>query len=103
MFELFFLIALIGAVVILPLVLVGLVLKLLFHLVILPFQLLGAVIGLGVTGLVLGLLAIVFGSVIGLITLAGALVAGIPILVVGLIAWGLIRLIRRDRKMETSV
>jgi hypothetical protein len=98
MFELLFVMALIGAVILLPLVVIGLVLRLLFDIVILPFQILGAVIGLSVTGLVLGAIALVLAGVLGLITLVGVAVAGLPLLVFGLLIWGLVRLLRREKR-----
>jgi hypothetical protein len=99
MLELLFLVALAGAVILLPLVVIGLVLRLVFHLVLLPFKLLGAIIGLGVTGLVFAVLAVVLALVIGTLTLVGAIVAGAPILLLAGIIWGLVRLARREKKV----
>ncbi len=99
MLELLFLVALLGAIVVLPLVLIGLVLRLAFAIVLLPFKLLGAIIGLGVTGLVLGTLAVVLVLGAGALALAGVVVAGLPILLCVGIVWGLVRLLRRQKKV----
>jgi membrane-anchored protein YejM (alkaline phosphatase superfamily) len=79
-------------------VIVGIVLRLVFSIVLLPFRLLGAIIGLGVAGLVFAVLAVVLALIIGTLTLVGAVVAGAPILLLAGIIWGLVRLLRRDKK-----
>jgi hypothetical protein len=99
MLEVLFLLALVGAVIILPVVVIGLVLRLLFHVILLPFKLLGVIIGLGAAGIAFAVVAVVLGLVVGALTLVGALVAGAPILLFGGLIWGLVRLLRRERKV----
>jgi hypothetical protein len=102
MFGLLFLGGLIAAVVALPLFLIGVVLRLVFRLVFLPFHILGALLGLGVIGLVLTVLGIAFGVVLGSLTLVGLLTAGFPVILVGLLIWGLIRLLRGPKRTQTT-
>jgi hypothetical protein len=102
MFGLLFLGGLIAAVVALPLFLIGVVLRLVFHLVFLPFHILGALLGLGVIGLVLTVLGVAFGVVLGSLTLVGLLTAGLPVILVGLAIWGLIRLLRGPKRTRTT-
>ncbi len=100
MFELLVLLGLIGAVVVLPLLLVGLALRIVFHLVLWPLGLVGALLGLTIAVLVLAPLALVAALLLGAVTLAGALCAGLPLLLLGLLVYGLVRLLRRERNSE---
>jgi len=91
MLELLVLGGLVGAVVLLPLMLVGLVLRLAFHIVLLPLEILGGLLGAGIIGMVLGLLGLVFLLIFGVLAAAGILVAIGPLLVVALLLWLVLR------------
>ena len=101
MFGLLTLLAVVGGLLALPVVIVGFVLRLVFRLALFPFQLLGAVIGLGVAGLVLGVLAVAIALVVGALTLVGAIFSFAPILLVGLLIWSLVRLLRGHKQTGT--
>jgi len=100
MLELLFLVGLVGAIVLFPLLLIGLVLKLVFRLILIPFEILGALIGAGIVGLVLVVLGIVFGVVLGGLTLAGLFLSVLPLALVGLAVWVLVRLIRGKKSTQ---
>ena len=102
MFGLLALLALLGGLLVLPVLIVGLVLRLVFRLVLFPFHLLGAVIGLGVAGLVLGVIAFAGALVVGALTLVGALFSLAPILLVALLIWTLVKLLRGRRQSGTA-
>jgi hypothetical protein len=95
------LIGLVGAVLALPLLLVGFVLKLVFRIILIPFEILGAILTVGVLGLAFLVLGLSFGAVIGAVTLVGCLVAAVPVLILGLAIWGLFRLLRGRKASPT--
>lgn len=88
----------IAALVLLPLLLVGLVFKVAFWLILLPFRLLGALLGVlgGILGAVAGVLAavgsVVLAIVLGVLGLAGLAFLPVVLLVAG--AWLLFRWLR---------
>ncbi len=94
MFGMFLLIGLAALLLAFPLMLVGLVLRVAFKILFLPFEILGALIGIGILGIVLIVLGIAFGAVIGAVTLAGLAVAGMPVILAALAVWILFRLLR---------
>ncbi len=102
MFEALFVIGLVGLVLALPLMLVGLVVKLAFKIILLPLHLLGALIGVGVVGLVLVALGIAFGAVVGALALTGLLFSLGPLLVLGLVIWVLFRVLRGGKGSRTT-
>jgi hypothetical protein len=101
MFGLLFLGGLVAAALVLPLLMIGLVLKLVFRLVFLPFQILGGLLGVGIVGLVLTVLGLAFGAVLGSLTLVGLLFAAFPLLALALLIWGLIHLFRGRKRHQT--
>jgi hypothetical protein len=103
MFGFLFLGGLIAAVVALPLLLIGLVLRVVFRLVFLPFHILGALLGVGILGLILTVLGLAFGLVVGSLALVPLLVGALPVLLLGLAIWGLVRLLRGGRRHPQSM
>ncbi len=102
MFGLLFALVLIGGILVLPLLVIGGLLRLVFHVAIFPFQLLGAILGLGIAGLVLGVVALVVGLVMGAIGLVGAIFFAPPILLAVLVVWALIRLLRGNQRTRQT-
>ncbi len=95
MLTLMFVVGLIAALVVLPLILLGALLRLAFHIVLLPFGILGGLLGLGIAGIVLSVVGIVLFAVFGLIAAAGLLVFFGPLILVALILWAVLRHRRR--------
>ncbi len=95
------------AIVAVPLVLVGLVLRLLFRLALLPFKIVGAFLGLafGAVGLVVGG-ALLIGGLVLLPVVAIAVVMLLPVVALGfcvLVVWGFLRLLRGRPPARVSV
>ncbi len=103
MFGLLITIGILGALLILPLLLIGGLLRLVLHIAVFPFHLLGAVLGLGIAGVVLAVIGIVIAVVLGAITLVGAIVFGGPVLLAVLVIWALLRLLRGERHSRHAV
>lgn len=101
MFGLFTLLVLAAGLLVLPVLIVGLLLRLAFNLLLFPFHLLAGIIGLGVAGLVLGVIALVGGLIVGALTLLGGLVSMLPILLVAALLWSLYRLLRGHGRSGT--
>jgi flagellar biogenesis protein FliO len=95
--ELMFVLGALGALIVLPLIIVGLVLKLVLRIVFFPIEILAGVLGLVVAGLVLGALGLAAGVLVGALSLAGILTLAVPIGVIGLAVWLVVRLIRPPR------
>jgi hypothetical protein len=85
-------------VVLLPLILLGWALRMVFHIVLFPFGILGALFGLGIAGLVLTLVGVVLFVVFGLIAATGALLVFGPLLLVALLLWLVLRNRRRGSR-----
>jgi hypothetical protein len=97
-----------GVLLLVPLLVVGGVLKLLFKLLFLPLHLLGAIfgLGLGAVGLLTGLLLLVGGLVVGGLVLAGVslLVPLLPLAIgIALVVWLVRALRRRTPSQGTAV
>lgn len=96
----------IAALVLLPLLLVGLVFKVAFWLILLPFRLLGAVLGVlgGLLGAVAGVFAAVGGVllaiVLGVLGVAGLAFLPVVLLVAG--AWMLFRWLRPGERLAAQ-
>ena len=95
MFELLFGLGILGAIILLPLLLVAGLLRLIFHIVMIPLHLAGALIGIVVGGVALAVVSLVIAVVVGTLTLAGAVTFLGPLAVLALVVGGAIWLVAR--------
>jgi hypothetical protein len=88
---------LLGTILILPILLIGLVLRIAFRIVLLPFEILGALFGIAIVGIVLLALGLGFTAVLGAVTLGGVLLSLAPLALFAIVIWALFRILRGRR------
>ena len=113
MLELIFVLGLLGAVVVLPIVGVFLLLRFIFDVVMVPIQILGAILGVIVAGVILLVAGVLVGPLLGVFSVGLCLAAlptiaitlllvAAPVALVALIAYGLYRLLRPHKEESAT-